>query len=86
MPDPKANDMLARIGAVIGSCLVLIFSYLQSMDRFTGAEGEVLAVRVDRLERDVQGLPPEWLRRDLERIEQRLERIEAFIENELHAD
>ena len=85
MVDQKTqSDLLARAGVVLGSLIVLIISYVQTnvktADRFTGAQGAVLQQRISHLEDEVETLPPEWLKRDLNKIEIRLERVEAHLE------
>ena len=71
------KDLLARILAVIMAGVSALYASVASDDRFTGADGEVLTERVRRLERDVENLPPVWLREDIQEIKQRLRKLET---------
>ena len=86
MPDDKTwpNDMLARVLAVILTGVSMAYASFTSSDRFTGTQGAVHDQRLQHLEEQVRQLPPEWLRRDLVKIEQRLERIEGHMEMHRH--
>jgi TolA-binding protein len=87
MPGEKiTNDMLARGLAVILTAMSMVYASAVSTDRFTGAQGAVHAEKIRQLEEKVENMPPQWLKRDLEKIDSRLERIEVRLETIEHGD
>ena len=82
---PAQNDILARALAVLLAALGIIYSSYNTQDRFTGAQGARMDERLKAVERQVASLPPEWLKRDLQRIDSRLGKIEEKLEEADHA-
>lgn len=79
------NDLLARILAVALSGLAALWATLSSDDRFTGTQGSVLEERLNAVQRDLNRLPPEWVRRDVMRISDKVDELEDRVE-ELERD
>jgi len=74
------NDLLARILAVSLSGLAALWATLATDDRFTGTQGSVLEERLNAVQRDLNRLPPEWVRRDVMRISDKVDELENRVD------
>jgi len=80
------NDLLARILAVALSGLAALWASFATQDRFTGSQGSVLEERLNAVQRDIDRLPPEWLRRDIMRVSDKVDELEHRVEALEHHD